>query len=177
MRRWWPFGAPLVAGLLVLGSAGIMTLSGQTAARAQNGDLNELARRVIGGPGAAASVTLLPGTRPSDLPLNLPLPNGANVVGGVVREGGPIKSWDIVLDVPTSPMEAGGFFDQALPPMGFTQPPAQGDQPPPQGLFCQSQNGPFVGVVAVPVSETASDVRIHVEQGNPIPCGGQPPQP
>jgi hypothetical protein len=154
-----------------------MTMSGGQSARAQQGDLSELAKRAIGGPGGGPTVSLMPGQRPGDLPLSLPTPDGANVVGSIVRDLGPVKMWDIVLDVQSNPMAAGQFYDQALPGLGWRQPPAQGDQGAPQGLFCQSDQGPWIGIVAVPVSETASDVRVHIESGNPGLCAGPPAAP
>jgi hypothetical protein len=168
-----------MAGLLAVGTAGIMTLSGGESASAQQGSLTDLARRAIGGPGGAQTVTLMPGERAGDMPLNLPLPSGANVVGTIKRDfnPAPVKMWDLVIDVGASPADVGAFFDQALPAMGWAAPPPAGDQGAPQGAFCQSADGPWIGVVAVPVSETASDLRIHVESGSPGPCAGpqQPP--
>ena len=177
MRRLWPGAAVLAVGVLAVGAAGIITLSGSQTASAQQGDVNELARRVIGGPGAAQTVSLMPGQRAGDMPINLPLPSGATLVGTVVRDLGQVKAWDLVVDVPSSPMDAGGFYDQALPGMGWQQPPPAGDQGAPQGIFCQSDQGPWIGVIAVPVSDTSSDLRIHIEQGNPGLCAGPPAQP
>ena len=177
MRRWLPVGAPLVAGILALGAAGIMSLVGQNTAMAQQGDVSELAKRVIGGPGLGSSVSLLPGQRAQDLPLSLPMPGGSNVVGTVVRDFGQAKVWEVVLDEPGTPGDIGPFYDQALPGMGWAAAPAVGDQPAPQGVFCQSTNGPFVSIAAFQTSDRGSDVRARVVQGDPVPCGGQPPAP
>ncbi len=177
MQRWLPVGVPLVAGLAALGAAGIMSLSGQQAAMAQQGNVDELARRAIGGPGQAAAISLMPGQRATDMPLNLPTPNGANVVGTIKRDLPQGKMWDVVLDVPAAPADAGGFYDRTLPGMGWNPAPSFNDQPAPQGVFCQSADGPWIGIVAVPVSDTASDVRVHVESGSPGPCSPPPAPP
>jgi hypothetical protein len=178
MRRWLPVGAPLVAGLLALGAAGIMSLSGQQAAMAQQGGVEDLAKRAIGGPGlSAAAVSLMPGQRASDMPLSLPTPGGSNVVGTVKRDLGPVTMWDVVIDAPATPPDVGAFFDQSLPGLGWNPAPAFGDVPAPQGVFCRGAEGPFVAVIAVPVSETASDVRVHVESGQPGPCSPPPAPP
>jgi len=178
MRRWLPVGAPLLAGLIALGTAGIMSFSGLTAANAQQGGVDELARRAIGGPGGGSLVSLTPGQRASDMPLNLPTPSGTNVVGTVKRDipQGP-KMWDVILDVPSNPADVGAFFDRSLPGLGWSPAPAFGDQPAPQGVFCQAADGPFVAVIAVPVSDTSSDVRVHIESGNPGPCSPPPAPP
>ena len=176
MRRWLPVGAPLVAGLLALGAAGIMSLTGQNTAMAQGG-IEELAKRAIGGPGGAPAVTLVPGQRASDLPLNLPMPGGATVIGTVAQDRGPIKVWEVVLDAPGTPNDIGPFFDQALPALGWNAAPAVGDQPAQQGWFCQGTNGPIVMISAIQTSERGSDVRARVISGDPVPCGGQPPAP
>src|SRR5207253_8548863 len=60
MRRWWLPGVAVLAGLLVVSAAGIITSKAGRTALAQQGDVGELARRAIGGPGAAGSVGLLP---------------------------------------------------------------------------------------------------------------------
>src|SRR5581483_741934 len=178
MKRWWPVGASLIAGVLVIGAVGILTNAGERSAMAQQGDVSELARRAIGGPGGAQSVTLLPGQLASNAPLDLPLPPGANVVGTIVRDlGNGIMTWDVIMDVSSAPADAGGFFDQNLPSRGWRPPSNFGDQGPPQGLFCQSDQGPWVGVLAVPVSGSSSDVRVHIESGDAGLCAGPPPPP
>ncbi len=178
MRRWWPIGAPVVAGLLAIGAAGLVSISAGQPAMAQQGDIQELARRAIGGPGGAQTVVLVPGQLASGMPVNLPTPPGSTLVGTIARDpGNGMKSWDVIMDVALVPAEAGGFYDRALPGMGWRQAPAVGDQPAPQGLFCQGDGGPWMAIAAVPVSDTVSDVRAHIESGNPGPCGGPPPQP
>lgn len=173
MRRpWWTAGASLATGLLALTALGVGTTFSGLPARAQQADVASLARRAIGGPGGEQSVTLLVGQLASNL-LGLPLPEGTNIVGTVVRDlGNGMTGWEAVLDVPGAPMDAGLFFERVLPSLGWTPPPGTGETLGP-GLFCQSEAGPWIAVIAVPVSDQASDVRIRIESGNPGPCAPQ----
>jgi len=176
MRREWVKPAAIVAGLFGVG-LGILAGPALESAQAQRTDVTELASRAIGGPGGGPRVGLLPGQLASNLPLSLPLPSGATVVGTVVQDWGPgAATWEIVLDVPGAPMDAGQFYEQSFPALGWTAAPGTGESIPP-GFFCQSADGPWAGVVAVPVSDQGSDVRVHLESGNPGPCAGPPPQP
>ena len=84
------------------------------------------------------------------------------MVGTVAQDYGPAKMWEIIMDVPGTPGDIGPFFDQALPALGWNPAPALGDRPAPQGVFCQSTNGPFTQIVAVQVSEPGSDVRARI---------------
>src|SRR5258708_1518979 len=103
------------AALVIMGAASFASPS-WTPAAAQNGDgpIMTLAQRLLTPPGSASAPRLLPGQLPSDLPLSLPTPPGARVVGSLVRDLGGV-TFDIVLDVPGAAGAASGFFDQALP--------------------------------------------------------------
>src|SRR5689334_266684 len=132
MRQRWRIEHRVLVGVAVVAVAVFVAMSGRQSASAQQGSLDELAKRAIGGPGGAPTITLLPGQMSTDLPLNIPMPSGANVVGTIERSLGPVKAWDLVLDVPGAPADAGGFYDSAMPAQGWRQPPTPADQPPPQ---------------------------------------------
>jgi hypothetical protein len=164
-------GALLVLGLPVAAGLGM----NWTAAVAQEGEppVVELARRLLA-PGAPDSVAFLTGSLPSDLPLALPLPDNARVIGTLVQNrGNGVMVNTVVVDAPYGPSDVGTYYEQRLPSMGWNAPPPAQDLAP--GFFCQAAEGPFIKVSAYPLGESASDVRVDVVTGNGGPCAGPPP--
>ena len=162
------------AGLLAAVAVGGVWNASGFGAYAQTGDVTRLARRAIGGPGGEQAVGLLAGQLAPSMLQSLPLPTGTNVVGTVVRDlGNGVASYEVVLDTPTIPIEVGAFFERTLPGLGWQ--PVPNEQGVSSGLFCQGEEGPWIGVVAVPTGEQMSDVRLRVEVGSPGPCAPQTP--
>lgn len=150
------------------------------------------------GPGGVpVPVQLLPGALPADLPLTLPQPPGSMLIGSAVRpsfarsfvplplqsNGGPPaptgEGIDIVLDAPGAPADILAFYKGAMAELGWSPPPASSQGPGgflpsfqtgSNASFCQSADGPWLSVSAFPVSGGPTDVRIHVDTGNPGPC-------
>jgi len=170
------------------------------SARADSGDeaaaLRELAGRFLTQPGAGPgtpgqSADLLPGQLPADLPLALPLPPGARLVGSVVRRrGGSTLLWDVILDAPGAPVDLLTFYRGQLLALGWTTPPSGPfgggflAAAPDTGsaTYCGKAGSPPVLVVtAAPAASGGSDVRIAIDAANagacaiaPLPVPGPP---
>lgn len=169
-------------------------------ARADSGDeaaaLRELAGRFLTQPGAGPgtpgqSADLLPGQLPADLPLTLPQPPGARLVGSVVRRrGGSTLLWDVILDAPGAPADLLTFYRGQLLSLGWTTPPSGPfgggflAAVPDTGsaTYCGKAGSPPVLVVtAAPAASGGSDVRITIDAANagacaiaPVPVPGPP---
>ena len=153
--------------------------------------LRELAERLIAAPYPSMpsqvplpTVQLLPGQIPSDLPLNLPLPPDARLIGTVVRTlpGGPTSEASmamgpvapgatVVLDAPGSREALLTLYEGALAQQGWRV--AQGGSPFPGGFqtafgggggltYCQSESGPWLSVNVYPRASGPNDVRLTV---------------
>jgi len=148
--------------------------------RAQTGDdaaLRELTRYLLvatsnGAGNEARTVDLLPAQLPTDLPLALPTPPGARLVGSaVVHTRVRSASWDVIYDAPASATNLNDFYATALPPLGWDvsvseNRPARGFSPavmgtPLRGLFCA--NGASLLVNTGPTAAGTLFVRVHLE--------------
>ena len=119
---------------------------------------------------------LVPGV-PEGLPLEVPVPPGATLAGGVVRhEDGRLANADLLIDS-EAPADALHFYDEAFPAQGWNPAPdmATGQNwgfqraGPPSRTFCRGPAGPYVSVTA-----GEREVRVHVELTHAGPCA-QPP--
>ncbi len=69
---------------------------------------------------ARGEITLLPGRLPDDLPLPLPLPDGARVVGAMTHTWGPaVDVTTILIDTTLSAEQSAQFYSQRLEPLGW----------------------------------------------------------
>ncbi len=68
-------------------------------------------------------VQLLAGKLPENMPVDLPIPDGARIIGSEVQED---KGIYIVLDVPLMPDQALDFYREALPSQNWTETDIQG---------------------------------------------------
>lgn len=96
---------------LLSGSAVAQTLEG-------NDDLipRDLVLRLIGSPLSGIQQELLIGQLPDDLPVDLPLPDGAKVVASVVMGG---QYYRVLLDTPQSPDQVKLFYQEQLDAAGW----------------------------------------------------------
>jgi len=132
---------------------------------------------------------------PPGLPLELPLPSASRLVGSAAAAspangpGDPAgEVFDIVLDIPGRPLEVVAGFEAALaelswPAFRFPGPELTGFQPsfpggflPSPGepllrFFCPSAPDRWLGLVVAATVAGINDVRLHIETGNPGPCG------
>jgi len=178
MRPWVSRGVVMLAGLVLLAVPLFMGV-GSKAAPAAAQDEGSLARRLLGPPGNPGAAQLLPGAIPSNLPLSLPVPQGASVVGTLYLDyGGGAGASRIVMDAPYTPQDVGAFYEANLPGLGWNPPPLGPDGP--KGVFCQSASGPLIAINAFPMGDNASDVRVDILTGEAGQCPtqqqGPPPQ-
>jgi hypothetical protein len=154
--------------------------------------LQELAERLLSYPmgidGRPQVAGLVPGRVADGLPLDLPLPPGAEVIGTLVRRhvGQELASAEVVLDA-SGPAEAIlDVYRHALPPQGWAElPPAQvrlgfmfmGGFTPPQRVvgvtFCRGRPGPSVSIGVTPTTGGPNDVRVRVDLTSAGPCAQQ----
>lgn len=131
------------------------------------------------------TVQIVLGAVPPDLPLALPIPPAARVLGAASlpaspRPGGPITGAgvDIVLDVPGSAAGLFAFYDQAMSAIGWSAAPRPmvahgGFAPlprPSSQTFCHSPAGPWLSVTVYERPDAPLDVRLHLNTATPGPC-------
>lgn len=120
-------------------------------------------------PGApqAQGPTLVVGALPDDLPLELPLPEGATVLGGLSQKDGPYGI-QIVLDAPRPAQEVIDFYTQAFTAQGLKQPemPPMGQvfvpATPQSATFCRDDNSLAISVSTFEMEGGLTDVRLHL---------------
>ncbi len=174
MRRQ-RIGSAIVALAMILL---LLPASGARADATDDAASRELTRYLLaatsGGSGAGEprTVDLLPAQLPGDLPLTLPTPPGARLVGSaVVHTRNRTAAWDVMYDTPGRAAEINDFFASALPPLGWDIPrtedrPARGFYPavisaPKTGLFCAG--GASLLVNTGPTPANTLFVRAHIE--------------
>jgi len=192
------FAALAMLGLVLATVAGGLRVPTPPAgAQAPSGEslLQQLAERLLGLPYPspnAASVQLLPGALPSDLPLTIPLPPGSTLIGSDERAsfglvtptiGGPggFQSSpppsngvhvEIVLDAPGSPDDVTAFYKSAMGNLGWPASasqlylsPVTSSSPALPTTFCQSSRGPYLSVSARATDSGPVDVRLTFDSG------------
>ncbi len=147
--------------------------------------IRELALRLLafpfpGGPDPGQA-ELVVGKLAASLPIELPLPPAARVLGTFTRT----PHWStVVLDVELSPQEVLAYYRQQLLPAGWSEPddplrhaggfaagmPYQANRV----LFCRSARGPALTVQATGRQQAPTDVRLEL-QSDPrqSPCAPQ----
>lgn len=180
-------GIGLLTGLIVL-LPGWFTGQGVAAQQGNPDALRALAVRFIApavaGPnGQAQSADLLPGAVPADLPVMVPAPPGAKIVGSVTRKfGGVSASWELAFDASGSADDLTAFYTMQLSGQGWTAPPARGvaahgfapatQISPPTGTFCRGNDGPYLAVNVVPTAGGVADLRVFVSASSGGICNG-----
>ena len=88
----------------------------------EDSSVEELATRLLQAtyPGSTElnDVQLLAGKLPENMPVDLPIPDGARIVGSEVQED---KGIYVVLDVPMMPDQALDFYREALASQNWTE--------------------------------------------------------
>src|SRR5262245_4532753 len=148
-----------------------------------NGGIQELAERLLVplpfGDDPAPGVELLPGCVPDGLPLDLPLPAGARVVGSKThRVAGALASAEVVLDARGASEDVLAFYARELPGRGW-HPASPGADTwggfwERGGVYCRGPAGPWLRISVVARGARPLDVRIRVELRHPGPCGDPP---
>jgi hypothetical protein len=118
-------------------------------------------------------VVMLPGDLPSDLPEKIPIPDGTEIIGSLVRSDGKYNQVEIVLDSPRDPDEVMKFYRNSLSKAGWNEskavyPESGGFSPamsmPESATFCRyERKGPSLTVSFTPEGEKLTDVRIQLD--------------
>ncbi len=123
--------------------------------------------RYPGGP-EPGKVQILAGQLPEDMPVELPMPRDAEVVGSVARGD---QNVEIILDVPGEPQSVLDAYEEQLVAAGWREPeldgPSGGGFVPADGafasLFCREQEEPYLSVSAFTLDNRGmSDVRLSL---------------
>jgi hypothetical protein len=158
--------------------------------------LRELAERLLMMRGlfavADSPPQLIAGRLPDGLPLHLPLPAGARVVGAVRRQAPPLpgraaggEMTEIVLDAPGSADDVLRFYERELPALGWPvreagEPPRPGGFVPfavlPSRTFGQETGGQQLSLRVAPLAG-GNDVRIQLGPAGVGPRGVPPQRP
>lgn len=154
----------LLADILVLGQANAQTtINNETLPR-------RLVERLLGSPDVEQQI--LVGQLPKSLPVQLPLPDNAQIIGSTVTNQ---ENFQILLDVPQPPAQVQAFYQERLSTAGWkAQPsfPQQGGFVPsgissiPILSFCQGTEGPLLLVRVMSVPNAPTDVRLTLENNS-----------
>jgi hypothetical protein len=128
-----------------------------------------------------ATVRLLPGQLPPDLPFTVSLPPGSRLVGSIVRTSDPVTgpgisialvdTTEIAFDALGSPEELFAFFDDVLTPQGWHdihfRRSSNGflpDQAARMRTYCADEPDHVVSLTVNPAPEGPNDVRLHISR-------------
>jgi hypothetical protein len=171
----------LAAGLLVLVGLGLASPQARGEQGRDATRVEELAERLLTRPPflptprteplQVPATRLLPGEIPPNLPVRVPLPPGAQVVGSAVNTmNGQPRSFNIVVDVPETGPAAFSLYEQALLGQGWQ---ATGCNPPLEVGFVPEyglRGGSFkdaaahcLTVIVIPRDAQPTDVRLTLE--------------
>jgi hypothetical protein len=86
-------------------------------------ELLRFAERLMTDPGTPLGkpVSMLPGNLPSDLSENIPIPDGTEIIGSLVRSDGKYNQVQIILDSPRDPDEVIEFYRSNLSKAGWNE--------------------------------------------------------
>ncbi len=174
----------LLTLLLLAGCTNLLPPREQPATEAtpvaigEDGAVRELALRLLTPryPGAPEpeEVQLLTAELPPSLPVEMPLPDGAQVIGSLVRGE---EETEIILDAPQSPDEVVSFYKERLTTGGWEMPEAAGQ---PSGFvssgvesgasFCQEEADVALWVYASESERDMTDVRLNLSDARNSVC-------
>lgn len=176
----------LVALVAACGNGGdeatIQQTPSQPEVAGSESDLVRLVRRMFSFryPGAPdpGEIQVLAGRLPEELPVELPMPDDAEVVGSVARGD---ENVEIVLDVPGEPESVLDAYEERLAAAGWSEPefggPPGGGFVPADGAFgstfCRDGEEPYLTVSAFALGDDdMSDVRLSLNSSSEgfTPC-------
>lgn len=120
------------------------------------------------------------GALPDDLEFDLPLPEGAQVIGSLAPAGAPLVSVNIYFDAPQPAEEVIAFYEETMPESGWRsvtayQPQGGFTTAAPQGAtFCSSDDEQVMNVVAVAGEAEMTPVVIYVQEAYAGACDTDP---
>jgi len=109
-------------------------------------------------------ITLLPGKLPPEMPVDLPIPDGAIIAGSMIQED---TGFSVVLDVPMTPDQALEFYKERLASQNWTEVPLPGmnegfvEDADPSMAFCKDSKDPWMIIIAHPQSN-GTDLRLSI---------------
>jgi hypothetical protein len=109
-------------------------------------------------------VQLLPGKLPQDMPLDMPIPDGARIVGSEIQENTGIY---VVLDVPMTPDLALDFYRKRLASQNWTENGIPGmnqgfiGEGDPRTAFCHGPKNLSLSIIAHP-QDNGTDLRLSI---------------
>lgn len=118
-------------------------------------------------PGETQSTTVLIGALPEQLPVELPIPDGARVIGSTVR-GPQAGGTEVILDVDMAPEAVLEFYQEQLGQAGWERAPEFGGggfvSPSwPSASFCLNQDEAVIYLTATEVAGAPTDVRVSIQ--------------
>jgi len=188
--RW--FAVPvLVAAIVLPGGSSFRAALAQPMPVEQANQLRELAERLLSPQysnplGQQTSIQLLVGQLPSNLPLKLPIPPGATLLGSAVRSQGDqnLAGADIILNVPGTAEAVLNLYEKEFQAQNWKaqrnfpgNPMPGGFQPAPMLLnrvFCKSTQGPLAVVSVEPQSAGPNHVRLSIDTLGSSSCAYSP---
>jgi hypothetical protein len=121
---------------------------------------------------------LLVGQMPPDFPSEIPIPEGAHILGSLVLAGG-IQHHRVVFDADGSPEDIQRFYDERLTAQGWLHPPERRPFPPPAETgestaqpwtrWFKSEEGPALVVSTFLQSGSVTDAELTLDL-NPRQC-------
>ncbi len=161
----------LISTLLVIGQANAQTPAPSTGTLS-----SQLVERLLGLNGDQGKLVV--GRLPDNLPVNLPLPDGAKVDASISRGNMPGQGfYEIFVDANQSPDQVQAFYQQRLSAAGwqsktnfplidnkgFISSVAMGIT---RSSFCKGSQGPLLSISAKPVPNSPTDVRLNLISNN-----------
>lgn len=140
-------------------------------------ELLRFVERLLTHPGfpSGKPVAILPGELPSNLSVEVPIPNDTEVIGSLVRSDDTYKQVEIILDVPMEPNEVIEFYRNRLEEAGWNETEgfsfSEGggfvSTMPESAIFCRyEREGPSLMITAYTLATkegNVSDTRLHLD--------------
>ena len=153
----------------------------QSYDNSSNAEILFFLERMLTFPGTAPGnfITILPGKLPADLPFEVPVPDGAKVIGSLIRPEDKYEQIQIILDVPEKPEKIIEFYRNSLKKAGWNEPESSyeglGFSSTPSMLesvtFCQyEREGPSLEIMVFTLDgEKPADVRLSLNTNPKVP--------
>ena len=147
----------------------------QSYDNSSNAEIFLFAERMFTVPGTPLGnvIAILPGKLPPDLPFEVPVPDGAEVIGSLmIRSADKYEQIQIILDVPEKPEKIIEFYRNRMKKAGWNEPESflegmdfsSTPSMPQFAFFCQyEQEGPVLGITVFTLDgKKPADVRLNL---------------
>ena len=154
----------------------------QSYDNSSNAEILFFAERMFTFPGTPPGkvIAILPGKLPADLPFEVPVPDGAKVIGSLIWPEDKYEQIQIFLDVPEKPEKIIEFYRNRMKKAGWNEPESSYEglgfsstpSMPQLAFFCQyEQEGPSLGITVFTLDgKKPADVRLslHTNPQQPV---------